>query len=95
MTYQCLTLYHHNVYLLPLPASARSVVARPFPVAVVGLQTALQHHLHFSPSQMKGDMLNSRRNGRLQEATAWRFSSAAYWLGNAGKSDVGLTAVNW
>ena len=37
---------------------------------------------------------NPRRKGLMWEATAWRFSAAAYWLGNAGKSDGGLTAIN-
>ncbi len=48
--------------------------------------------------QSKLDYLhdNPRRKGLVQEATAWRFSSAAYWLGDlSGKSDVELTAVAW
>ena len=48
--------------------------------------------------QSKLDYLHDtpRRKGLVREAAAWRFSSSAYWLGGvSGKSDVGLTAVNW
>ena len=39
---------------------------------------------------------NPRRKGLVQEASAWRFSSAAYWLLEPpGDSDVELTAVEW
>jgi REP element-mobilizing transposase RayT len=39
---------------------------------------------------------NPRRKGLVHEATAWRFSSAAYWLQEpSGESDVVLTGVQW
>lgn len=39
---------------------------------------------------------NLRRKGLVREATAWRFSSAAYWLEEPrGESDVVLSAVPW
>ncbi len=39
---------------------------------------------------------NPRRKGLGREATAWRFSSAAYWLLDPpGDSDVMLTAIEW
>jgi REP element-mobilizing transposase RayT len=39
---------------------------------------------------------NPRRKGLVHEATAWRFSSAAYWLQEpSGASDVILTGVQW
>jgi len=39
---------------------------------------------------------NPRRKGLVRDPTAWRFSSAAYWLLDPpGESDVVLTAVEW
>ncbi len=39
---------------------------------------------------------NPRRKGLVLDETAWRFSSAAYWLLDMPeKSDVKLTAVAW
>ncbi|MBK8985228.1 MAG: hypothetical protein IPM39_03965 [Chloroflexi bacterium] len=39
---------------------------------------------------------NPVRKGLVWEATAWRFSSATYWLLDPpGESDVILTAVTW
>jgi len=39
---------------------------------------------------------NPRRKGLVHEVTAWRFSSAAYWLQEPpGESDVVLTGVQW
>lgn len=46
--------------------------------------------------QTKFDYLhdNPRRKGLVHEVTAWRFSSAGYWLGG-GDTDVELTGVAW
>lgn len=39
---------------------------------------------------------NPRRKGLVREATDWRFSSAAYWLGGQVEdTDVFLTGVAW
>ena len=48
--------------------------------------------------QTKIDYLhdNPRRKGLVHEATAWRFSSARYWLSDANDdSDVKLSGVAW
>ena len=48
--------------------------------------------------QIKSDYLhdNPRRRGLVREVTAWRFSSAAYWLLDPPcESDVQLTALDW
>lgn len=37
---------------------------------------------------------NPRRKGLVREGTAWRFSSAGYWLSD-GETDVELTGVAW
>ena len=38
---------------------------------------------------------NPRRKGLVHEASAWRFSSAAYWLNDEDPSDVELTGMAW
>ncbi|HOU14599.1 MAG TPA: hypothetical protein PKZ84_15950 [Anaerolineae bacterium] len=39
---------------------------------------------------------NPRRKGLVREATAWRFSSAAYWLLEpAGEPDVIMATIEW
>jgi hypothetical protein len=39
---------------------------------------------------------NPRRKGLVREATDWRFSSAAYWLGGQmQEADVALSGVTW